>query len=47
MAFLSLSLLKDFPVNPLTPGCDQHKTSPYNIHTFFSKQVMRIFKLIR
>ena len=25
-------------VNPLTPGRDQHKTSPYNIHTFFSKQ---------
>ena len=36
-----------FPLNPLTPRSDQHKTSPYNIHTFFSKLVMRIFKLIR
>ena len=35
------------PLNPLTPRSDQHKTSPYNIHTFFSKQVMRTFKLIR
>ena len=36
-----------FLVNPLTPRSDQHKTSPYSIYTFFSKQVMRRFKLIR
>ena len=34
-------------INPLTPRSDSHKTSPYNIQTFFSKQVMRIFKLVR
>ena len=34
-------------INPLTPRCDQHETSPYNTHTLFSKQVMRIFELIR
>ena len=36
-----------FLLNRLTPRSDEHKTSPYNIHTLFSKQVMRIFKLIR
>ena len=35
------------PFNPLTPRSDSHVTSPYNIHTLSSKQVMRIFKLIR
>ena len=34
-------------VNPLTPRSDWHATSPYNIHTLSSKQVMRILKLIR
>ena len=29
-------------VNPLTPRSDQHETSPYNILTLSSKQVMRI-----
>ena len=33
--------------NPLTPRSDQHVTSPYNIHTLSSHQVMRILKLIR
>ena len=33
-------------INPLTPS-DKHVTSPYSIHTLFSKQVMRILKLIR
>ena len=33
-------------VNLLTPGSDKHTTSPYNIHTLSSKQVMRILKLI-
>ena len=33
--------------NPLPPRRDWHVTSPYNINTFFSKQVMRIPKLIR
>ena len=31
---------------PLTPRSDQHVTSPCNIHTLSSKQVMRILKLI-
>ena len=34
-------------VNPLTPRNYQHETSHYNILTLSSKQVMRIFKLIR
>ena len=33
--------------NPLTLKSDLHVTSPHNIHTLFSKQVMRIFRLIR
>ena len=36
-----------FLFKPLTPRSDQHVTSPYNIHTLLSKQVMRIFKLRR
>ena len=32
--------------NPLTPRSDKHVTSPYNIHTLSSKQVVRILKLI-
>ena len=35
------------PLTPLTPRIDQHVTSPYNIPILFSKQVMRILKLIR
>ena len=35
------------PLNPLTPRSDQRVTSPYNIHTLSSKQVMRLLKLIR
>ena len=35
------------PLTPLTPRSDQHVTSPYNIPILFSKQVMRILKLIR
>ena len=34
-------------LNPLTPRSDQHETSPYNILTLSSKQVMRIFRLIK
>ena len=34
-------------INPATPSSDLNETSPSNIHTLFSKQVMRIFKLIR
>ena len=34
-------------INPSTPRSDKHVTSPYSIHTLFSKQVMRILKLIR
>ena len=36
-----------FLFKPLTPRSDQHVTSPYNIHTLLSKQVMRIRKLRR
>ena len=32
--------------NPLTPGSDKHVTSPYNIYTLSSKQVVRLLKLI-
>ena len=33
-------------VNPLTPRSDWEVTSPYNIHTSSSKQLMGILKLI-
>ena len=45
-----LYLLRQFRflwLSPLTPRSDKHETSPCNIHTLISKQVMRIFKLIR
>ena len=45
-----LYLLRQFRFlwpNPLTPRSDKHETSPCNIHALISKQVMRIFKLIR
>ena len=35
------------PFDPLTPRSDEHANSPYNIHTLYSKQIMRIIKLIR
>ena len=34
-------------LNPLTPRSDSHVTSPYNIHTLSSKNLMRILELIR
>ena len=34
-------------INPLTPRSDKNITSPHDVHTLSSKQVMRIFKLIR
>ena len=34
-------------LNPLTSRSDQHVTSLYDIHTLSSKQVVRLFKLIR
>ena len=34
-------------INPLTPRSDKNITSPHNVHTLSSKQVTRIFKLIR
>ena len=34
-------------LNPLTSRSDLHVTSPINIHSLFSKQVMRILKLTR
>ena len=43
---LRLSKGIDLSANPLTPMSDKHVTSLYNIHTLFSKQVMRILKLI-
>ena len=33
--------------NLLTPASDEPVTSPYNIHTLWDKQVLRILKLIR
>ena len=44
-----LSTLFQFKVvlNPLTPRSDSYVTSPYNIHTLSSKNVMRILELIR
>ena len=42
------SVLYNFkPFNPLTPRSDQHVTSPDNLQTLSSEQVMRILKLIR
>ena len=35
-----------FKLKAITPRSDEHTTSPYNVHTLFSKQVMRIFKLV-
>ena len=35
-----------FTPNPLTPTCDQDKTSPYNFNATSSKQVVRIKKYI-
>ena len=32
--------------NPLPPMSDQHRTSPYNINTISSRQVMKIKKNI-
>lgn len=37
----------DNVIDPLTSRCDSCVTSPFNIHTLFGKQVMRILKLIR
>ena len=34
-------------IKPLTPRSDQHESSPCDILTLNSKQLMRIFKLIR
>lgn len=36
-----------FSVNPLFLRGDKHETSPYNIATLFSKQLMRILTLNR
>ena len=46
-ASLKSKPLEQFDLNPLTSTGDQHETSPYNILTLSSKQVMRKFKLIR
>ena len=43
----NITKLQMVPVNPLNPRNDEHETSPLNIHTLFSKQVMKIFELIR
>ena len=34
------------PSNSITPRSDQHVTSPFDIHRFSSKQLMRKLKLI-
>ena len=43
---LRLSKGINLSANPLTPMSDKHVTSLYNTYTLFSKQVMRILKLI-
>ena len=43
---LYLQVLKYMYINPSIPRSDSHETSPYNIHTLSSKQVIRIFKLL-
>ena len=40
-------ICKHLSINPLTPESVEFVTSPYNIHTLLSKQVMRIIKLVR
>ena len=40
-------VLLDWLLNPLTPRSDLHVTSPSDIWTLSSKQVMGILKLIR
>ena len=40
-------VLLDWLLNPLTPRSDSHLTSPSDIWTLSSKQVMGILKLIR
>ena len=47
ICFHSLLICTEETFNPLTTKSDCHITSPYNIHTSFSKQVMRILQLIR
>ena len=37
----------DLLLNPLSPRSDQHETSPHDILKLSSRQLMRIFKLIR
>ena len=43
----STGICKHLSINPLTPRSVQFVTSPYNIHTLLSKQVMRIIKLVK
>ena len=47
LLLLSYMIVQYTLLNPLTPRSDQHKTSPYNIFTLSSKQVMRILEFIR
>ena len=41
---VNFDIEKLVPVNHLTPRNDIHLTSPYNIHTLSSKQVIRVLK---
>ena len=46
-AALMIENLEMIKLNPLTLRSDQHVTSPCNIHTLSSKQVVRMFNFIR
>ena len=46
-SFFYIGPYAGFSVNPLFLRGDKHETSPYNIPTLFSKQLMRILKLNR
>lgn len=39
---VNFDIEKLVPVNHLTSRSDKHLTSPYNIHTLSSKQVIRV-----
>ena len=41
---VNFDIEKLVPVNHLTSRSDKHLTSPYNIHTLSSKQVIRVLK---
>ena len=42
-----LNIIEVWKVNLLPPRSESHETSPFNIQILFSRQVMRILKLVR